>query len=92
MNEFKGRNREGTDEKKDRREFFKQFGKYLLGFTAFGIASLLGLKHDGELRLGKMKNTKLGLSEAHGGGQCGFGSGCAGGGGMCGFGSGCAGS
>jgi len=90
------------DDKLNRRGFFKQTGKYLLGFAAFGIASLLGLKHEGALHLGKMKINGMGLSEAHGmcgaglgcsggGGQCGAGLGCSGGGGQCGAGLGCGG-
>jgi hypothetical protein len=91
-----------VEDKYGRRNFLKRISKYFVGFGAFMIASHFGLKRDGEIRLGKMKNTEFGLSEAHGrcgfgggcaggGGQCGFGGGCAGGGGQCGFGGGCAG-
>ena len=85
-----------------RRSFFAKNYKYLLGFGAFTIASLFGLKRDGEIRLGKMKNSEFGFSEAHGicgaglncgggGGQCGAGLNCSGGGGQCGAGLNCAG-
>ncbi len=73
----------------NRREFFKIFGKYLLGFATFGVASFFGLKRDGELHLGKMKNIKLGMSEAYG--ACGSSYECAGGGGQCGSAYECAG-
>jgi len=76
MSKIEEKDIEVKDVKQDRRYFFKQFGKYLLGFTAFAIASFLGLKHEGELRLGKMKNVKLGLSEAHG--ECGASYNCSG--------------
>ena len=90
MSEIEEKNIEVADDKKDRRDFFKQFGKYFLGFTAFAIASLFGLKHDGELRLGKMKDMKLGLSEAHA--TCSSSMNCAGGGGQCSSSMNCAGS
>ena len=86
---------EMKEDKRDRRNFFKHIYKYLLGFSAFTIASLFGLKRDGEISLGKMKNTEFGLSEAHGtcgasydcgggGGECGASYDCSGGGGECG--------
>ena len=89
MNEIEERAIEVIDDKQDRRGFFKQISKYLIGFTAFGIASLFGLKRNGEIRLGRMKDTEFGLSEAQG--PCSFGSNCAGGGGQCSFGSSCGG-
>ena len=89
MNEIEEIVKEVIDDNKDRRGFFKQISKYLIGFTVFGIASLFGLKRSGEISLGKMKGTKFGLSEAHG--SCGMGMGCSGGGGQCGMGMGCAG-
>ncbi len=89
MNAIAERAVEATDYKQDRRDFFKKITKYLIGFTAFGIASLFGLKRSGEINLGRMKETEFGLSEAHG--TCGYGAGCAGGGGQCGYGAGCAG-
>lgn len=102
MNEIDEREKQMTEDKHDRRSFFKQASKYVLGIAAFGIASLFGLRRNGDLRLGIMKETEFGLSEAHGacgigagcaggGGQCGIGAGCAGGGGQCGIGAGCAG-
>jgi len=102
MDKIDERTTQITEGKDDRRNFFKQIYKYAIGFSAFGLASVFGLRRSGDIRLGKMKDAEFGLSEAHGacgfgsgcaggGGQCGFGSGCAGGGGQCGFGSGCAG-
>ena len=93
------------DKKEDnigRRHFFKHMSKYFVGFGAFAMASLFGLKRDGEIRLGKMKNSEFGFSEASGscsygsscgggGGQCSYGSGCSGGGGQCSYGSSCGG-
>jgi len=87
----------------DRRSFLKHILKYLVGFGAFAIASLFGLKRNGEIRIGKMKDFEFGLSEAHGtcgfsadcgggGGQCGFSAECSGGGGKCGFAADCSGS
>ena len=84
MNEIEERDIECTNDKQDRRGFFKQISKYLLGFTAFAIASLWGLKYDGKISLAKMKDMKLGLSEAHGSGKCGSAYECSGGGGKCG--------
>lgn len=102
MNEIDEREKQMTEDRFDRRSFFKQASKYLLGIGAFGIASLFGLRRNGDLRLGKIKEAEFGLSEAQGkcgfssdcaggGGQCGFSSDCAGGGGKCGFSSDCAG-
>lgn len=102
MNEIDEREKQMTEDKHGRRSFFKQASKYLLGIGTFGIASLFGLRRNGDLRLGKMKETEFGLSEAHGacgmgmgcsggGGQCGMGMGCSGGGGQCGTGMGCSG-
>jgi len=90
MNEIDEREEQMTEEKHDRRSFFKQASKYLLGIVAFGIASLFGLRRNGDLRLGKMIDTEIGLSEAHG--ACSYGSNCAGGGGQCSYGSSCGGS
>lgn len=88
--------------KHGRRSFFKHMYKYFLGISAFTIASIFGLRRGGEIRLGKMKDTGFGLSEAHGvcgaglncsggGGQCGAGLNCGGGGGQCGAGLNCSG-
>lgn len=93
---------EFTTKQYDRRNFFKDISKYLLGLSTFVIASFFGLKRNGEIRLGKMKDIEIGLPEAQGtcsfssdcaggGGECSFGSNCAGGGGKCSFGSNCAG-
>ena len=90
MNEIDKREKQMKEDKHDRRSFFKQASKYLLGIGAFGIASLFGLRRNGDLRLAKMKETEFGLSEAHG--ACGLGMGCSGGGGQCGLGMGCGGS
>jgi hypothetical protein len=79
------------EEKNSRRNFFKQISKYALGFGTFAAASIFGFRNNGDISLGKMKDIEFGQSEAHGGGKCGYGSGCAGGGGKCGYGSGCAG-
>lgn len=103
MNKIDERTTQITEGKDDRRNFLKRIYKYGIGLSAFGFASVFGLRRSGEIRLGKMKDTELGLSEAHGacgigagcaggGGQCGIGAGCAGGGGQCGIGAGCAGS
>jgi len=102
MNEIDERAMQITEDKHGRRSFLKRILKYLVGFGAFGIASLAGLKRNGEIRLGKMKNIEFGLSEAQGacgfaancaggGGKCGFAANCAGGGGKCGFAANCAG-
>ena len=76
MTEIDEREKQMKEDKHDRRSFFKQALKYLLGIGAFGIASLFGLRRNGDLRLGKMKETEFGLSEAHG--ACGLGMGCSG--------------
>ena len=76
--------------KDDRRNFLKRIYKYAIGLSAFGFASLFGLKRDGEIRFGKMTDTEIGLSEAQG--ACSYGSNCAGGGGQCSYGSSCGGS
>ena len=89
MNEIDERAMQITEDKHGRRSFLKRILKYLVGFGAFGIASLAGLKRNGEIRLGKMKNIEFGLSEAQG--ACGFAANCAGGGGKCGFAANCAG-
>jgi len=89
---MKERDSETIKDKHGRRGFLKITTKYILGFSAFGIASLFGLKRNGDIRLGKMRNYEVGLPEASGDGQCGYGAGCAGGGGQCGYGAGCAGS
>ena len=89
---MKERDSETIKDKHGRRGFLKLTTKYILGFSAFGIASLFGLKRNGDLRLGKMGNYEVGLSEASGSGRCGAGGGCAGGGGRCGAGGGCGGS
>jgi hypothetical protein len=102
MNEIEERAIEETDDKQDRRGFFKQIAKYLIGLTAFIVASLFGLKRDGEVRLGKMQKTQLGLSEAQGAcsmaydcsggsGKCGMAYNCSGGGGKCGMAYNCSG-
>ena len=95
MNESDERKKQMTEDNHDRRSFFKQASKYLAGIGAFGIASLFGLRRNGDLRLGKMKETEFGLSEAHGAcgssyncsggsGKCGSSYNCSGGGGKCG--------
>ena len=76
MNEIQERVIEVTDDKHDRRNFLKRISKYLIGFTAFGIAYLFGLKRDGEISFARMKGIGFGLSEAHG--TCGTGMNCAG--------------
>ena len=84
-----------VEDKYSRRSFFKHISKYLLGFGAFTIASVFGFRRSGDVRLGKMKDTELGFSEAHGtcgasfdcsggGGECGASFDCSGGGGECG--------
>ena len=78
------------DKKFGRRNFFKKLSKYFIGFGTFTIASILGLKRNGDLRYGKMKNLELGLSEAHG--MCSASMDCAGGGGQCSASMDCAGS
>lgn len=89
MDEINEKDQKTTEDKIGRRSFFAKTYKYFLGFGAFTIASLFGLKQDGEISLGKMKNAEIGFSEAHG--TCGYGMGCSGGGGQCGYGMGCAG-
>ena len=107
MNEIDERVTQIAEDKNDRRNFLKRIFKYAIGLSVFWVASLFGLKRNGEIRLAGMKGTGFGLSEAHGicgaglgcagggwpggGGQCGAGMGCAGGGGQCGAGMGCAG-
>jgi len=102
MDEIKEKDQKTPEDKIGRRSFFAKTYKYFLGFGAFTIASLFGLKRDGEIRLGKMKNNEFGLSEAHGtcsygsdcaggGGECSYGSSCSGGGGQCSYGSSCGG-
>ncbi len=86
---MKERDSETIKDKYGRRSFLKLTTKYILGFSAFGIASLFGLKRNGDIRLGKMRNYEVGLSEAYG--ECGYSSDCAGGGGECGYSSDCAG-
>jgi hypothetical protein len=103
MNNIDERAIQMTEDGHSRRSFLQHISMYLLGFIAFGIASLFGLKRNGEIRLGKMKDTEFGLSEAlgacsygsncaGGGGHCSYGSSCGGGGGACSYGSDCAGS
>lgn len=89
MNEIKERVMELTEDKHGRRSFLQRITKYAIGLSAFGIASFFGLKRNGEIRLGRMKDIEFGLSEAQGG--CSYGSDCAGGGGQCSYGSSCAG-
>lgn len=95
MDEMKEKDQKIAGDKIGRRSFFSKTYKYFLGFGAFTIASLFGLKRDGEISLGKMKNTEFGLSEAYGtcgasyncgggGGDCGASYNCGGGGGKCG--------
>jgi hypothetical protein len=91
-----------TEDKHCRRSFFKQTAKYFVGFGAFTIASIFGLRRDGEIKLGKMRKSEFGLSEASGkcgnsydcsggGGNCGNSYNCSGGGGKCGNSYNCAG-
>jgi hypothetical protein len=91
-----------TEDRYSRRNFFSHIYKYFLGFGTFAIASIFGFRRSGDLRVGKMKNTELGLSEAHGtcgasyncsggGGECGASYNCSGGGGQCGASYNCAG-
>jgi hypothetical protein len=82
MDEKKEKDQKMPEGKIGRRSFFAKIYKNLLGFSAFTIASLFGLKRDGEIRLGKMKNTGVGFSEAYG--KCGSSFNCSGGGGECG--------
>lgn len=89
MSGMKERDPETVKEEHGRRGFLKLITKYLLGFSAFGIASLFGLRRNGEIRLGKMRNYEVGLSEAYG--ECSYGASCAGGG-ECSYGSSCGGS
>jgi len=42
MNEIEERSIEVTDDKQDRRGFFKQISQYLIGFTFFELHSSLG--------------------------------------------------
>ena len=88
---MKERDSETIKDKHGRRGFLKITTKYILGFSAFGIASLFGLKRNGDIRLGKMRNYEVGLPEASGDGKCSYGSDCAGGGGKCSYGSSCGG-
>ena len=81
---MKERDLESIEDKHGRRGFLKLSTKYLLGLSAFGIASLSGLKRNGDICLGKMKNYEVGLPEASAAGKCGYGYGCSGGGGKCG--------
>ena len=81
---MKERDSETIKDKHGRRGFLKITTKYILGFSAFGIASLFGLKRNGDIRLGKMSNYEVGLSEASGRGKCGSAYDCTGGGGKCG--------
>jgi len=81
---MKERDSETIKDKHGRRGFLKLTTKYILGFSAFGIASLFGLKRNGDIRLGKMRNYEVGLSEASGSGGCGRAYECSGGGGECG--------
>ena len=94
MNKIDERTTQITEGKDDRRSFLKRIYKYAIGLSAFGFASVFGLRRSGEIRLGKMKDIKLGLSEAYGmcsssmdcaggGGQCSSSMDCAGGGGQC---------
>lgn len=82
MNNIEERAKEVTEDNNDRRHFLKRSLKYLLGFAVFGLASLFGFKRTGNIRLGKMHNVDIGLSEAHG--KCGSAYDCTGGGGSCG--------
>ena len=103
MNKIDERTTQITEGKDDRRSFLKRIYKYAIGLSAFGFASVFGLRRSGEIRLGKMKDIKLGLSEAYGmcssslncaggGGQCSSSLDCAGGGGQCSSSLDCAGS
>ena len=89
MEDIMGEDQKAPEDKIGRRSFFAKTYKYFIGFGAFTIASLFGLKQSGEISLGKIKNNDFGFSEAHG--TCGFGAGCSGGGGQCGFSAGCSG-
>jgi hypothetical protein len=80
-----------TQNELGRRSFFTRASKYLFGMGIFGVASIFGLKREGDLSVAKMKKNGLGLSEAQASGQCGVGLGCGGGGGQCGMGMGCSG-
>jgi len=82
MNKMEEKDQKMSESKIGRRSFFAKTYKYFLGFGAFTIASIFGLKRNGEIRLGKMKNAKFGLSKAHG--ECGASYDCSGGGGECG--------
>ncbi len=68
-----------TDDKDDRRNFLKRLYKYVVSLSIFLFASTFGLKRSGEFRLGKMKYTGIGPSEAYG--MCSATTDCAGGGG-----------
>ena len=54
MNEIDKIDTQIAEDKNDRRSFFKRIFKYAIGLSTFGVASLFGLKRDGEIRLGKM--------------------------------------
>lgn len=87
---------------KNRRLFFENAYKYVLGFGAFTLASLFGLRRNGEISIGQLKNFKVGVPEAQGtcgsshncsggGGECGSAHNCSGGGGVCGSSHNCSG-
>jgi hypothetical protein len=95
MNKSDERNTQKTEGNYDRRNFLKRIYKYVIGLSAFTIASIFGFRRSGDVRLGKMKDIEFGLSEAHGtcgasydcsggGGECGASYDCGGGGGQCG--------
>ena len=89
MNEMREKEQKTPMSKHNRRSFFKTTYKYLTGIVIFLIASVFGLKRDGDFRIGKMKVSNFGFSEAHG--ECGSSYDCAGGGGECGSSYDCAG-
>lgn len=84
------KDQKASEDKIGRRRFFAKTYKYFLGLGTFTIASLFGLKQNGEIRLGKMEYAGFGFSEAHG--MCSSTASCAGGGGMCSSTASCAGS
>ena len=90
MSEIDEREKQMTESKGDRRSFFQQASKYLLGIGTFVIASLYGFRRSGELKLGKIKKIELSSSKAQG--QCSTGMNCPGGGGQCSTGMNCPGS
>ena len=90
MNKIDERITRITEGKDDRRNFLKRIYKYAIGLSAFGFASVFGLRRSGEIRLGKMKYSGLGPSEAYG--ICSASVDCAGGGGQCSASVDCAGS